>query len=216
MNVSIDILSKAKNEIDKTKIRNRWEIFNILINEPEANLNNMMIDLMIANLTINFEFILKNAHCKTQQRKIPNFNLAQKRVRRSVKEFLKKFVRKTGKYVAWSGVLAGSATVGTGVGVWLDHKLSRDDYSFAWELEHSCKRFNYGCHNELCWSNCGIRTDSSDWCFTKSSTVNSTQLTPFGMIENVKTCNSNEDCSACAGCASECFTDIQTNDNNNI
>lgn len=197
--------------MDKTKVRNRWQIFNVLINEQDVNYNNMMIDLMIANLTANFEFILKNAHCNTGQRKIPNFNVSNKRMRRSIAGFVRKVGNKCGKYVAWTTVLASSAVIGSGVSIWLDHKLNRDDYLFVWELEHSCKKYNFGCHHNLCWANCGVRSDSSDWCFTKSTEGNFTRMTPFGIVQNAKFCNSEEDCNACEKCTSDCFVGEASN-----
>lgn len=194
----------------QVKIQNRWDVYNVLIVEPETNFNNMMLDLMLSNLTTHFETILNNAECEPDKRGIPNFMKQQKRVQRSIfGSALKKFLKKTGKFIAWGAVFTSAGVIGSGSGVWLEHYLSREDYNFVIEQQSKCNFFNSGCHENLCWANCGTRKSSSDWCFTKNANENSTQMTLFGIVNNAKLCQFNRQCDSCAECASECFSDDQ-------
>lgn len=182
----------------------------MLIYEPEANFNNMLIDVMLANLTTHFETISNGASCETGKRRLPNFMLRQRRVQRSIfGRMFKKVLKKSGKFIGWTAALTTAGTIGSNTAVWLDHHLARDDYIFTQQQEFSCNSFNYGCYSHLCWANCGARRDSADWCFTKTSSANSTQTTPFGIVHNAKLCNYNKDCDPCSNCASECFRDSE-------
>lgn len=59
------------------EIRNRWDIYKMLIIEPDANFDNMFIDVMLSNLTRHFETISNGANCETGKRGLPNFMLRQ-------------------------------------------------------------------------------------------------------------------------------------------
>lgn len=163
---------------------------------------------MIANLTAHYETILSNANCDTEKRRKPPKFMQRRRVPRAILErIFKKFAKRTGKFIGWTVVLTTAGAVGSNTAVWLDHYLARQDYIFMQEQELSCKSFNYGCYEHLCYANCGPRKDSADWCYTKSSGANSTHITPFGIVYNAKLCNYDRDCNPCTDCASECFRD---------
>lgn len=202
------ILSKSKDEIAQMENRNRWDIFKILIIEPSTNLNDILIDVMIANLTSNYETILSNANCNTETRRKPPKFTQRRRVLRGIFEGLfKKLAKRTGKFLGWAAVLTTAGAVGSNTAVWLDHYLTRQDYIFLEEQELSCKSYNFGCHEHLCYANCGPRRASADWCYTRTLGANSTHMTPFGLVQNANLCNYDRDCSPCTECASECFRD---------
>lgn len=52
---AIAILTNAKDKIAQMTIRNRWDVFKVLIIEPDVNLSNMMIDMALTNLTAHFK-----------------------------------------------------------------------------------------------------------------------------------------------------------------
>lgn len=184
-------------------IRNQWDIFNLLTIEPEVKFENMLIDVMIANVTEHFEAVLSNASCEPKKRRRPKF-MSGKRIRRSAfGRVFKKIFKKSGKFVGWTATLTIAGTIGSNTAVWLDHYLSKQDYMSIMQQEPTCRSFNYGCEKNICWANCGNRNDSADWCFTKANT-NSNQTSLF---ERLKVCNHDKDCNPCDECASECFID---------
>ena len=72
-----------------------------------------------------------------------------------------------------------------------------------------CNLNNVGCVQNICWSNCGPRVNSADWCFTRSR-----ELTSNGSMV-LATCKNDEDCPKCLPCASSCIMEgaiIKVND----
>lgn len=64
-----------------------------------------------------------------------------------------------------AGIIAGGAAVSA-----IDIKMR--EYAAIKAEERlrrkiiTCDQGNYGCIQNICWTNCGPRLDSSDWCFT--------------------------------------------------
>lgn len=208
LNKTIAILLKTKDEIAQIQIRNRWDAYKVMVIEPDVNSNNIIIDVLLTNLTTHFETILNEINCETNNRRLPNFATSKSRAKRSIiGNMLKKAFKTGGKFLGWTVALTTAGTIGSSSAVWLDHYMSRNDYIFMKQQELSCHSFNYGCHEglHLCWSNCGPRKNSADWCFTKNASTNSSQSTPYGVVHKGKLCNYNRDCNSCDLCASECF-----------
>lgn len=67
-----------------------------------------------------------------------------------------------------------------------------------------CAENNFGCAQNLCWTNCGPRIDYADWCFT---TTNITSK----VIQFIK-CETDADCSPCLPCAGVCMFDVDISD----
>lgn len=67
-----------------------------------------------------------------------------------------------------------------------------------------CSTNNKGCVQNICWTNCGPRITSSNWCFTttKEPVANLT-------IEYAK-CIFDDDCNSCLPCGSACFSNEGT------
>lgn len=161
----------------------------------------MILDAAIANITTHYEAILNNTNCDIQKRRIPAIFMRRSRIPRSFFErIFKKFVKRTGKLLGWTTVLTTAGAIGSSTGVWVDHYLSRQDYLFMQEREkeQECKSFNSGCHDGRCWSNCGVRVNSADWCFTANW---------IGEVKNANLCKYDIDCDSCNACVSECFKD---------
>ncbi|XP_031629202.1 putative GPI-anchored protein pfl2 [Contarinia nasturtii] len=68
-----------------------------------------------------------------------------------------------------------------------------------------CRESNYGCAQNLCWTNCGPRLDFGDWCYTKN---NITKSLAVKFVE----CKDDDDCDPCWKCAGSCTFD----DGNNL
>lgn len=194
--------------MNKIEYRNRLDAYEILVVQPGVNLNNINIDLMIFNISTHFESILNNSNCEMEQRKVPNFDVPHRRVRRGIlKNWFKTILKQTGKFLGWTVVLTTAGTVGSNTAVWLDHYLGRDDYDFVQNREKSCEAFKFGCHNQLCWVSCGPRRTAADWCFAKGSNPNTNYTTPFGIVSNAKNCKYDSECKSCDDCSSECYRD---------
>lgn len=61
----------------------------------------------------------------------------------------------------------------------------------------ACKDNNYGCLHGRCWSNCGPRLETADWCFTTKAVDADANIT---YVE----CKRNADCDPCWNCAAVC------------
>lgn len=109
------------------------------------------------------------------------------------------------------GRLGALTVVMTGVGVetsYIDTKMKermeerlldqRIDRLARHKLD--CGKYNYGCMQGNCWTNCGPRVSAADWCYT---TKNATDL------KNVKfqPCTNHGDCDPCWTCAASCIMD---------
>lgn len=68
-------------------------------------------------------------------------------------------------------------------------------------LRRNCTKNSAGCKDDKCWTNCGPRLSSDDWCFTTKN-----QTTKRDSIEYV-TCKNDTDCDKCWPCANSCVTD---------
>lgn len=126
-----------------------------------------------------------------------------------------------GGFMAEVAGLAVALTIATVSGVALDnymkekYRASREEANMIKKIRRSmnCSENNYGCIESVCWSNCGPRLYSADWCVVKppKSEVN---IAPDGndTVISIKTvhsvdfrCVTKNDCNPCWACASTCM-----------
>lgn len=74
-----------------------------------------------------------------------------------------------GKVVAWS---VGMGAVGV-ASSYADTKIKEASQirieENRFRLKIDCKKNIFGCIENICWTNCGPRLESADWCFTKKN-----------------------------------------------
>lgn len=128
----------------------------------------------------------------------------------------------------WVAGVVGLAIAMTGAGVSavvVDHHL-REESEIAREIRQEkkikrrklgCKENNFGCIENVCWSNCGPRIKSGDWCLTTkdetaygNSTLTSNTTQPTITYKNngtapTATCVQDSDCDPCWRCAGGCL-----------
>lgn len=68
-----------------------------------------------------------------------------------------------------------------------------------------CRQNNFGCSDSICWTNCGPRLQSDDFCFTSSPTGKSSHsIIVANVTLNLAMCIKDSDCEPCWPCASSC------------
>lgn len=68
-----------------------------------------------------------------------------------------------------------------------------------------CRQNNFGCSDNICWTNCGPRLQSDDFCFTSSPTGKSSHsIIVANVTLNLAMCIKDSDCDPCWSCASSC------------
>lgn len=141
---------------------------------------------------------------------MPSFELPRiMRKRRDLrkKRALAAIVPVAGKIVGWTigMTVAGAAASATGAYV-SDALAQKREQEYLERLPIDCKKNNVGCFEGVCWSNCGPRMRSSDWCFTTEAfpaNLNDTQIAK---------CKIARDCNPCWECATSCYMDDINND----
>lgn len=82
------------------------------------------------------------------------------------------------RYLLLGSVMAGAA-VGASV---VDRAISENsiitDHSRVARPSIDCAKSNFGCANNICWSNCGPRLMSGDWCLTTHKNATLTYTGP--------------------------------------
>lgn len=130
-----------------------------------------------------------------------NSNLSESIDHQYVKRLIKKravpaFIPTVGNMIGWAAVMtaAGAATS------YIDHKIRESSENEKEErlarkiIDY--ERNNFGCIADLCWTNCGPRLGTGDWCFiTKNITVK-----PIKFLE----CKVDTDCNPCLPCGMSC------------
>lgn len=111
---------------------------------------------------------------------------------------------KIGKMVGW-----GITMIGAGVTTSYANIKKREAQAAKAEERLArktinCEKNNVGCIQGVCWSNCGPRLSSVDWCFvTKDDKVK-----PIEMVK----CENDSDCKTCWPCATACIVEGATFD----
>lgn len=126
------------------------------------------------------------------------------------------FVRRMGKVggwgAAWIGVSAASSIIDTYI------KNQNEEKILAMvRAKFNCETNNYGCMENVCYTNCGPRISSSDWCITTNpnETLAAKIDTDGTIIEKIEknttilknppaTCETMKDCDPCWSCAGTC------------
>ena len=112
-----------------------------------------------------------------------------------------------GKIVGWTIGMALAGTVAAVGGAYASEKFAEKRLTEVKRAQIDCTSNNAGCIENRCYTNCGPRMLSSDWCFK--------------LVE----CNISSDCDPCWPCASTCFfgdinrtmvqnADVENNNNN--
>lgn len=96
----------------------------------------------------------------------PNFTDILSRKSRQIPPFLRKSVKVGGWAASWVAISTASSLVDS----YIKEKSAERVLSIG-RARFDCKKHNYGCIQNLCWSNCGPRIASSDWCVTSNKNV---------------------------------------------
>lgn len=127
---------------------------------------------------------------------VDEFGVSRNRSRR-----VAPFLMAAGKVVGLAGslVLAGVAT--SYIDSEIKQKYARDAEERLIRRTIDCSNNNFGCLEFICWSNCGPRLASADWCATTDGRVGPNKTV------RVATCKTDADCNKCWPCATACRTE---------
>lgn len=101
-----------------------------------------------------------------------------------------------GKIIGWG---VGMTAVGLATS-YADTKIKEAMLSKSSRITINCSRNNFGCIENVCWSNCGPRLTSADWCFTS----NVSDTSPY---KKIAACKKDSDCNPCWPCLSSCIAE---------
>lgn len=77
-------------------------------------------------------------------------------------------------------------------------KYAKDNEERLARRTIDCNLNNSGCMQNMCWTNCGPRLYSADWCYvTKNHTVPKKEI-------KIVSCEKDSDCNPCWKCAFTC------------
>lgn len=113
------------------------------------------------------------------------------------------------------GTAAVAGAIHLGITYYNDHLARRREIDFrnmtSPDLKRSkidCMHNNFGCANNICWTNCGPRLHSDDYCFTTAPNDTSTRNHQVQLNENrtmlLAICINDNDCNSCWPCANSC------------
>lgn len=104
-----------------------------------------------------------------------------------------------GRFVTFAGGMAVAGVATSAADNLIKDKIARDNEERLARRTIDCDLNNVGCIENLCWTNCGPRLYSADWCFvTKNVSV------PKEKIQ-FAACERDSDCQPCWPCASACI-----------
>lgn len=112
-----------------------------------------------------------------------------------------------GKYFGWSMAMAAAGVATTTADQFIrEYITNKNSNKLIYRRRVDCAGNNYGCVQNVCWTNCGPRLEAIDWCFT---TRNYTEN-----VYELAKCTVNTDCDPCLPCAGSCMFDpiADTND----
>lgn len=214
LSVSVDKIRERRNTV-----RAAYIVFNYITNNPKIKeiaaagvayialkaKNSMNGHLFFASnyeemqttTALSLSSSPKNETQIKQNRMKPLSAVAQLRKTRAapLMAFLRVALPHVGNFAKWSGIfsIAGAASSYTA------HILEEKDIEKLRRKSIDCNSNNYGCLSNMCWSNCGPRINSADWCFsTKEANTSKTV-----------TCQHDSECKPCWKCASDCFMEIE-------
>lgn len=164
-------------------------------NQTTINKNNTKINIITSRLKPNFK--LYNNHNDINKTSLSRKPRAAGAMFATV-----------GKMFGWTAAMtiAGVATsaIDTAINKPREEK-KKPEKSFG-RKKFNCQQNNFGCLKDKCWTNCGPRIYSADWCNTKKN-VTSKELV---------TCEEDTDCSPCWPCASSCTMELADEEDETI
>lgn len=113
------------------------------------------------------------------------------------------FIPAASKIAGWTAGMAFAGAVASVAGaVAADALAAKRENERLERSSIDCSKDHVGCIEGNCWSNCGPRVHSSDWCFT-------TKTYPKQKNEKIQIaqCKTDRDCEVCWPCASTCYMD---------
>lgn len=113
-----------------------------------------------------------------------------------------------GKYAGWAIAMAAAGIVTTSADHMIREYIIKTNAGKKVARKRiDCTTNNFGCVQNICWTNCGPRVDYTDWCFT---TRNLTEN-----VYDLAKCETDLDCNPCMSCAGSCMFDIDPSANIN-
>lgn len=129
-----------------------------------------------------------------------------KREKRAVGAVIGPILPIIGKFFGWGVAMSAAAAVGSATSVLIQDALNKKNAAESEEKLRrravDCTLNHVGCVEGFCYSNCGPRIRSADWCFT-------TKQLPANKSEEIKPelCKYDFECESCWPCASTCMMD---------
>lgn len=133
------------------------------------------------------------------------------RNRRAIGAVVGRFVA---KYTAWLAVMVAAGVTSSAAEQYFIYHFNEKAMESMKRRTIDCTSNNFGCLNNLCWTNCGPRLTSNDWCIASNGVY--TNVTTFDVQTNHTTtrkkmhpavCEHDDDCEACFRCQKSCIGD---------
>lgn len=184
-------------------------------------MNSKVCVLLVISILAQRFFILavpvNKAFQQQQQQQGNSSSSSQVREKRfagaAVGHALKKVALRAGAdFIVWTGIL----TSVNAIDAEYKNNLKNKNIEKRLRARSDCKTFNFGCIENLCWTNCGPRLNSDDWCITTPPEDRaSVEVEESVMSNNNKTirkskkttfasCFNDADCDPCWKCGGTC------------
>lgn len=120
------------------------------------------------------------------------------------------------KFFLWTGILTASGVAVSVADNYVKDKFERKrkmDFSRKRDREPDCLWNSYGCIAKMCWTNCGPRLDSTDYCLVAPPKNRNGNLTTTNFVLSatrnvtVVNCMHDGECDPCWKCAGSCSTE---------
>lgn len=183
--------------------RKFWNVYNTTLNDLKAEFNPQITTSTIKNRPTE----------AASKKDIVNVNRED-----DVKVLSRKgrgiaFLPYLAKFSGWTMIMVAGTAASTAV------ELGMRDLHEKSTLERKsfdCKKNNYGCMQNVCWTNCGPRLGSFDWCITLNTTITIDQMRlddENGVLRiEAAYCEKDSDCNPCWTCGGICR--MESNDLN--
>lgn len=119
------------------------------------------------------------------------------------------------KYAAWLAVMVSAGVTSSAAEQFFANHFEEKRIEKLRRLTFDCNTNEFGCLNGRCWTQCGPRSNTIDWCIT-SYGHKYENVTKFDFIMNATVirkqylpavCEVNEDCGPCLRCTKGCHGD---------
>lgn len=105
-------------------------------------------------------------------------------------------LKTVGKMAGWGLTMTAAGAATSSIDVDIRAAAARKEEMRLLNTRVDCNRHNVGCIQNLCWSNCGPRTFSADWCFVTRNITEHVELAK---------CTRDSDCQKCWPCGTTCL-----------